>query len=112
VLLDSLAVLSLRTMLKVFLLILLFFGHRDLHCTCEEIHVAHLTIHRRGGAVARREPANLTHLAKLLQDVEKRYSRVKREVKGNKLVRRWRARNTGTTEDEHLLDEPGQEGSW
>ncbi len=81
-------------------------------CATQDIPVAHLTISRRGGALAHREPADLDQLVDLLEDVESRYSRVKREVKGNKLVRRWRAGSTGATNDEQLLSEPGKEGSW
>jgi hypothetical protein len=99
-------------MLKLSFFVLLFVGPLNLLCACQHIPVAHLTINRRGGALAQHQHANLTRLVKLLHDVEGRYSRAKREVKGNKLVRKWRARSTGTTDDEQLLREPGQEGSW
>jgi hypothetical protein len=98
-------------MLKPLFFVLLFVG-QNLLCACQHIPVAHLTIYRRGGALAQHQPANLTALVKLLHDVEGRYSRAIREVKGNKLVRKWRARSTGATDDEQLLREPGQEGSW
>ena len=97
-------------MLQFLALILVFAGSQNLLCASQD--PAHLTIHRRGGAVARHEPANLTRLVQLLNVVERRYSRAKREVKGNKLIRRWKARSTGTTNDEQLLGEPGQDGSW
>jgi hypothetical protein len=81
-------------------------------CAAEALPVAHLALSRRGGAAAHQSPANLTHLAQILQDVERRYTRVKREVKGNKLVRKWKARSTGTAADGQLLGEPGQDGRW
>ncbi len=99
-------------MLQFLIIGLVLIDPRNLLCASEEISVAHLTLNRRGGAVAQHEPANLTHLVKLLRDVERRYARAKREVNGNKLVRRWRARSTGSANDEQLLREPGQEGSW
>ena len=76
------------------------------------ISVAHLPISRRGGPLAGREPANLTSLKQILHDVETRYLNAKREVRGNKLVRKWRSRSSGTTEDLGLLSTPGHEGSW
>lgn len=97
-----------RFLLPLFMIL----GHLSLLAATQDIPAAHLTISRRGGALAHREPANLTQLVDLLHDVEKRYSRVKREVKGNKLVRSWRGRSTGTTNDEQLLAEPGIEGRW
>jgi hypothetical protein len=101
-----------RVLLSLFTLILIFVERRDLLCVGQEIPVAHLTLNRRGGAVARREPANLTHLVQLLHGAERRYRRAKREVRGNKLVRKWKAGSTGTTNDQQLLGEPGQDGSW
>lgn len=101
-----------HTLVKFLLLVLILVGPRNSSCASQEIAVAHLGLNRRGGALAQHSHANLTHLVKLLDNVERRYARAKREVKGNKLVRRWRARSTGTTNDEQLLGEPGQEGSW
>jgi hypothetical protein len=98
-------------MLKALFFVFLFVN-QNIFCGSQHIPVAHLTINRRGGALAQHQPANLTRLVKLLHDVEGRYSRAKREVKGNKLVRKWRAKSTGATDDEQLLKEPGQEGSW
>ena len=99
-------------MIRFLSLLFMVLGHPSLLGATQDIPAAHLTINRRGGALAHREAANLTQLADLLHDVERRYSRVKREVKGNKLVRSWRARSTGATDDEQLLAEPGKEGSW
>jgi hypothetical protein len=104
--------LEVHLVLRFVILIFTFIGPRHLFCGGEQIEVAHLSINRRGGAVAQHEPANLTQLVQLLHDTEGRYARAKREVKGNKLVRRWRARSTGATNDEQLVAEPGQDGSW
>lgn len=102
-----------HSMIRVLLLLLtMVLGNQSLLGAAQNIPAAYLTINRRGGALIHREPANLTQLVDLLHDVERRYSRVKREVKGNKLVRRWRARSTGATNDEQLLAEPGKAGSW
>lgn len=99
-------------MLSLFVLVILVFGPHQWCCVGQEISLAHLTLNRRGGAVARHEAANLTQLLHLLHGVEGRYHRSKREVKGNKLVRKWKARSAGTTNDEQLLSEPGKDGSW
>ena len=99
-------------MLSLLLLNLLLVDPRVLLCVGQDIPVAHLILNRRGGAAARRELANLTHLVQLLHGTERRYHRTRREVKGNRLVRKWRARSTGTTIDQQLLSEPGQDGSW
>jgi hypothetical protein len=98
--------------LPFFVLVLVFDGPQKLLGAAQEISVAHLPLSRRGGAVAQNEHANLTHLVQLLSGGERRYVRAKREVKGNKLVRKWRTRKTGTTNDEQLLREPGHDGSW
>lgn len=99
-------------MLPFFIPIIVTIVIQSLLCAGQDLPVAHLTLSRRGGALARHEPANLTHFEKLVRDVERRYARAIREVKGNRLVRRWRAKSTGTTNDEQLLREPGQEGRW
>lgn len=101
-----------RMVLAVLLLVVSSAGIRNVLCAAEGLPVAHLVLNRRGGAVAQHAPANLTHLVSLLQIVENKYTRAKREVKGNKLVRKWSARGTGTANDEQLLGEPGQEGRW
>lgn len=106
------ATLRFNTMVSLLALILVVLDPRYHLCLGQGIPVAHLTLSRRGGALAGHESANLTRLVQLLQGTEKRYRRTKREVKGNKLVRKWRARNTGTTDDAQLLEEPGQDGSW
>lgn len=99
-------------MLPSYILVLFLVGLHNLFCAGQDISVAHLTLGRRGGALARHMPADLKRLEKLVHDVERRYALTIREVKGNKLVRRWRARTTGTTNDNQLLEEPGQDGRW
>ena len=74
--------------------------------------VAHFTLGRRGGRLAEHEAANLTRLAALLRETEAKYSRTIREVKGNKLSRRWKSRTVGSTVDHELVNAPGQPGRW
>lgn len=74
--------------------------------------VAHFTLDRRGGHFARHENVNLDTIAELIRQTEERYTRARREVKGNKLVRRWRSSKSGTAEDHDLLSEPGRPGHW
>lgn len=106
------AALHLYIMLPVLILLAVVADPRSLLCAAQGLPVAHLILSRRGGALAGHEPANLTHLLQLLHSTERKYARARREVKGNKLVRKWRSKDTGTTRDEQLLSEPGQDGSW
>lgn len=77
-----------------------------------DAHAAHFTIDRRGGQLATRELANLSHLFDLLEQTERRYGLTRREVKGNKLVRRAKPKETGRDDDIPLMNGLGQPGQW
>ena len=72
----------------------------------------HFVLTRRGGRLATAQAANLTHLAKLADDVEKRYAQTTLQIEGNKVTRAWPAGADARTRDEDLLQKPGLDGSW
>lgn len=73
--------------------------------------VIHYTIERRDGFLAG-EFANLTQLGQLHEDVERRYSLTRREVKGNRLVRSVISDSNGGDESHQLMSNPGMSGRW
>lgn len=74
--------------------------------------VIHLPLTRRGNRFSRREPANLTYLADILQAVEAKYASSYREIEGNRLVRRWRVKENDDENDPHLIDVAGHLNRW
>ncbi|KAK5045926.1 hypothetical protein LTR84_008712 [Exophiala bonariae] len=97
--------------------------HAILILTCLLTHLAvtqpnnaapaiHLPLTRRGNRFSRRETANLTYLADILQAVEAKYASSYREVDGNRLVRRWRLKDNDDENDPHLIDVAGHPNRW
>ncbi|MCJ1288023.1 hypothetical protein MMC26_007376 [Xylographa opegraphella] len=82
----------------------------------DDVPVLHLTISRRGGRfesfASGEEVANLTHLAEELKKVEERFNLTRREVKGNKLVRKPKVRGVGGNEVGVLMGEVAGAGKW
>ncbi|MCJ1383636.1 hypothetical protein MMC17_006750 [Xylographa soralifera] len=82
----------------------------------DDVSVLHLTISRRGGPFESFAPgeeiANLTHLAEELKKVEERFNLTRREVKGNKLVRKAKAKGVGGNEVGVLMGEVAGVGNW
>ena len=82
----------------------------------DDVPVLHLTISRRGGRfesfASGEEIANLTHLARELQKVEERFNLTRREVKGNKLVRKAKVRGVGGNEIGALMGDVAGAGKW
>ena len=78
--------------------------------------VLYFTLTRRGGqfksAELGNEVANLTYLEEEVQRVEARFNLTKREAKGNKLIRKAKARGVGGNEAESLMAEVAVEGRW
>ena len=74
--------------------------------------VAHFTLGRRGGRLASHENVDLDIIADLVRSTEERHTRTRREFKDNKLALRWRSTNSGTVNDDELLNEPGRPGQW
>lgn len=78
--------------------------------------VLHFTLWRRGGAFSatesERDWVNLTYLAHELDRAECRFSLTKREAKGNKLVRKAKADETGGKESGALMGDIAADGTW
>ena len=78
--------------------------------------VMYFTLTRRGGSFASSdfgsEIANLTYLEEELGRVEARFNLTKREVKGNKLVRKAKSTGVGGNEVRKLMGEVAVKGRW
>ena len=78
--------------------------------------VLHFTLTRRGGKFSptefARDYVNLTYLAQELEKTEARFNLTKREVKGNKLVRKAKSDETGGRDPNMLMGEVAVDGIW
>ena len=78
--------------------------------------VLHFTLTRRGGTFSptefARDYANLTYLAQELEKTEARFNLTKREVKGNKLVRKAKNNNADGRDPDALMGEVATGGTW
>lgn len=78
--------------------------------------VLHYTLHRRGGAFAStehdRDNINMTFLTRELERTEKRYSLTKREVKGNKLVRKAKSDAASDGDGGNIMSNVQADGTW
>ena len=78
--------------------------------------VLHFTLTRRGGKFAptefARDHVNLTYLARELEKTEARFNLTKREVKGNKLVRKAKSNDMGGRDSSGLMGEVAVDGIW
>lgn len=78
--------------------------------------VLHFTLTRRGGKFAptefTRDYVNLTYLAQELEKTEDRFNLTKREVKGNKLVRKAKSNEVGGRDPSALMGEVAADGIW
>ena len=76
----------------------------------------HFTLTRRGGKFSPTEFAvdyvNLTYLAQELEKTEARFNLTKREVKGNKLVRKPKSNDVGGKDSNALMGEVATDGIW
>ena len=76
----------------------------------------HFTLTRRGGKFSPTEFAldyvNLTYLAQELEKTEARFNLTKREVKGNKLVRKAKSNDAGGKDSNALMGEVATDGIW
>ena len=76
----------------------------------------HFTLTRRGGKFAAtefgRDYVNLTYLAEELDKTEGRFNITKREVKGNKLVRKAKGDEVGGRDPNALMGEVAVDGTW
>ena len=82
----------------------------------DELPVLHFTISRRGGpfsaTVSESDWVNLTYLGEELAGTECRFNLTKREAKGNKLVRKAKADETGGKESSTLMGDIATDGTW
>lgn len=78
----------------------------------DDVPVIHLPLARRGSRFSRREPANMTYLADILQAVEAKYAPSYREVQGNRLVRRWWVDDNEDENDPYVLGVAGHRNRW
>lgn len=82
----------------------------------DEATVLHFTLSRRGGPFTAIEPGNdwvnLSYLAEELQRTECRFNLTKREAKGNKLIRKAKADETGGKESSTLMGSIATNGTW
>lgn len=78
--------------------------------------VLHFTLTRRGGKFSptefARDYVNLTYLAQELETTEARFNLTKREVKGNKLVRKAKSNDVGGRDPNALMGEVAADGIW
>ena len=78
--------------------------------------VLHFTLTRRGGKFSptefARDYVNLTYLAQELEKTEARFNLTKREVKGNKLVRKAKSNDAGGKDSSALMGEVAVDGIW
>ncbi|KAI9683428.1 MAG: hypothetical protein M1829_005500 [Trizodia sp. TS-e1964] len=96
----------------IFLIIVL----KALSCSCDHrkfpTSPIHIPIKRRGGPFPTSENANLTFLLEELSRAESRFYATKREMQGNKLVRKPKNTAVGGSEAGLLMAEAGRLGAW
>lgn len=82
----------------------------------DEVPVLHFILSRRGGVFTATVPGddwvNLTHLTQELDRTECRFNLTKREAKGNKLVRKPKADETGGKDSGTLMGDIATNGTW
>ena len=78
--------------------------------------VVHFTLARRGGEFAATEPGrdlvNLTYLVEELDRAEARFNLTRREVKGNKLVRKVKINEVREKDEGALMGDVAADGVW
>ena len=82
----------------------------------DNLPVLHFTISRPGGPFEALDPghevANFTCLTEELEKVEQRFNLTRREVKGNKLVRKAKQHDGGGDELSSLIGQVSERGRW
>lgn len=78
--------------------------------------VAHFTLARRGGTFEATIPGNdsvdMDLLLGQLERAEARFNLTRREVKGNKLVRKAKSKALGGKDDDELMGQMASNGTW
>ena len=84
--------------------------------TLDTAPVLHFTLARRGGEFTATEPGqhlvNLTYLVEELDKAEARFNLTRREVKGNKLVRKAKLNELGGKDEGTLMGSVATDGIW
>ena len=92
------------------------FADQSILASLDELPVLHFTLSRRGGVFTAIVPGtdwvNLTYLTEELDRTECRFNLTRREAKGNKLIRKAKADETGGKESSTLMGELATNGTW
>lgn len=91
-------------------------GAQSILQALDEVPVLHFTLSRRGGTFEATRPGNdsikMEFLLEQLADVEAKFNLTRREVKGNKLVRKAKSQSVGGRDDDGLMGDMALNGSW
>lgn len=86
--------------------------HAEILRSFDDAPVLHFTLARRGGAFPTDTVANLTFLKEELEKTEGRFNLTRREVRGNKLVRKAKEKAVGGKGEGGLMGSVGLAGKW
>ncbi|KAL9058037.1 MAG: hypothetical protein Q9206_002101 [Seirophora lacunosa] len=91
-------------------------GAQSILQALDEAPVIHFTLSRRGGTFEATRPGNdsigMDFLLEQLADVEATFNLTRREVRGNKLVRKAKSQSVGGRDDDGLMGQMALNGSW
>lgn len=91
-------------------------GAQSILQALDEAPVVHFTLSRRGGTFEATRPGNdsigMDFLLEQLADVEAAFNLTRREVRGNKLVRKAKSQSVGGRDDDGLMGVMALNGSW
>lgn len=113
----AISITSLLSVLAVFGLIRTSYSSQpSVLQSLDEAPVVHFTLARRGGTFEATRPGNdsveMDFLVEQLKKVEAKFNLTRREVKGNKLVRKAKSRAVGGGDENELMGELAANGSW
>lgn len=91
-------------------------GYQTILHSLDNAPVVHFTVARRGGTFEATVPGNdsveMDFLLEQLRMAEARFNLTRREVKGNKLVRKAKSRALGGKDDDELMGQMALNGTW
>lgn len=91
-------------------------GSQNFLRSLDSAPVIHFTIARRSGTFEATVPGNdsveMDFLMEQLKVAEARFNLTRREVKGNKLVRKAKSRAFGGKDDDNLMGDIASNGTW
>ncbi|KAI4133627.1 MAG: hypothetical protein LQ338_000139 [Usnochroma carphineum] len=92
------------------------YGAESVLRSLDQAPVVHFTLTRRGGTFEATRPGNdsieMDLLLEQLEMVEGKFNLTRREVRGNKLVRKAKSQAVGGRDDDGLMGEMALNGSW